>query len=150
VGDGRETIRAVATVTLDVGALEGLGPEALDRLAELVAARVAKRTASGRGDAERGGAPSRYLSADGVAKEAGVSRSFVYREIERGRLRAFKVGSRIRIEPEAVERWMESGRVRPRWASPMYEPVTRARGRAASGNFVDELDAIERQAGRAA
>ena len=48
VSDGREsTIRALATVTLDARALDELGPETIDRLAELVEARLVQRRAAG-------------------------------------------------------------------------------------------------------
>ena len=40
MGDGGESIRALATVTLDARALEELGPETIDRLADLVEARL--------------------------------------------------------------------------------------------------------------
>ena len=40
MGDGAESIRALATVTLDARALDELGPEMIDRLAELVEARL--------------------------------------------------------------------------------------------------------------
>ena len=45
-----ESIRALATVTLDARALEQLGPQTIDRLADLVAARLAERRA---GDEDR-------------------------------------------------------------------------------------------------
>ncbi len=136
MGDGE--IRALATVTLDVRSLDA---EAIDRLAELVEARIAGRRES---------PADRLLSVDAVAELTGLSRSLVYREIERGNLRAYKVGARLRIDPAAVASWKERCQVRPRSAPPIYEPVTQARRRGVSSVFVDELDAIERQAGRAA
>ena len=42
-----ESIRALATVTLDAGALDELGPRTIDRLADLVAERLAERRALG-------------------------------------------------------------------------------------------------------
>ncbi len=39
---------------------------------------------------------------------AGVSRSFVYREIEAGRLTSRKAGRRTLITHEAAHRWLES------------------------------------------
>jgi hypothetical protein len=74
----------------------------------------------------------------------------VYREIERGHLQAYKVGTRLRIEPAAVASRKERCQVRPRTAAPVYEPVMRGRRGGVSASFVDELNAIERQAGRAA
>ncbi|MGI8781802.1 MAG: helix-turn-helix domain-containing protein [Solirubrobacteraceae bacterium] len=136
MGDGE--IRALATVTLDVRSLDA---EAIDRLAELVEARIAGRRES---------PADRLLSVDAVAELTGLSRSLVYREIERGNLRAYKVGARLRIDPAAVASWKERCQVRPRSAPPIYEPVTQARRRGVSSVFVDKLDAIERQAGRAA
>ena len=73
----REPIRALATITLDAGVLEQLGPQAIDRLAELVEARIV--------DGRRGGGRrlgSGLLSVAAVAEDAGVSTSLVYREIE--------------------------------------------------------------------
>lgn len=141
MGDGGESIQALATVTLDARTLESLGPQTLDRLAELVAERMATSVPS----TSRG-----WVSADEVAKLAGLSRSLVYREIERGHLAAYKVGSRLRIELEAVAAWKERCRVRPRSEPPVYEPPVRGRRGGVSASFVDGLDAIERDAGRAA
>ena len=47
VGEARESIQALATVTLDARSLESLGPQTLDRLAELVEARLILRRAAG-------------------------------------------------------------------------------------------------------
>jgi excisionase family DNA binding protein len=141
MADGRESIQALATVTLDARTLESLGPQTLERLAELVAARMASRVP---------GVARRWVSVDEVAGLGGLSRSLVYREIERGHLAAYKVGSRLRIELEAVAAWKERCRVRPRSEPPVYEPAMRGRRGVASASFVDDLDAIEREAGRAA
>lgn len=139
MGDGAEPIRALATVTLDVRSLDA---RAIEQLAELVAERITGQPRESSAD--------RLLSVDAVAELAGCSRSLVYREIARGNLRAYKVGTRLRIEPAAVESWKARCQVRPRSGPPIYEPVTRARRGRVSSSFVDELDAIERQAGRAA
>jgi excisionase family DNA binding protein len=139
MGDGEEPIRALATVTLDVRSLDA---RAIEQLAELVAARIAGKRVESPAD--------RLLSVDAVAQLAGCSRALVYREIERGHLPAYKVGTRLRIEPAAVASWKERCQVRPRSAAPVYEPVVRGRRSGASASFVGELDAIERQAGRAA
>ena len=130
------SIRAV--VTLDVRSLD---PEAIERLAELVEARIAGR---------REASEEPPLSVEAVAELTGFSRSLVYREIERGHLRAYKVGTRIRIERAAFVAWKDGCQVRPRSEPPVYEPVMRPRRGGRSKSFVDELDAIERQAGRAA
>ena len=49
-----EQIRALATVTLDAKALDELGPQTMDRLADLVAAKLAERHAAGAGAAADG------------------------------------------------------------------------------------------------
>jgi excisionase family DNA binding protein len=133
-----DSIRALATVTLDVRSLDA---DSIERLAELVESRIAGR---------REWPADRLLSVDDVAELSGLSRSLVYREIERGHLPAYKVGARLRIEPAAVARWKERCQVRPRSLPPVYEPVTRPRRGSASSSFVAELDMIERDAGRAA
>ena len=106
MGDG-DAIRALATVTLD---LRSLDPEAIERLAELVEARITGR---------REWPADRLLSVDDVAELSGLSRSLVYREIERGHLPAYKVGARLRIEPSAMVRWKEHCQVRPRSLPPV-------------------------------
>ena len=88
------------------------------------------------------------LSPREVAALTGLSVSLIYREIERGNLAAYRVGSRLRVEPGAVVVWKERCRVRPRMEAPMYEPAPRSRGARCSEAFVDELAAIERGTGR--
>jgi excisionase family DNA binding protein len=144
MAERREPIRALATITLDAGVLEQLGPQAIDRLAELVEARILGRRRGGEGRLASG-----LLSVAAVAEDAGVSPSLVYREIERGQLAALRVGGRLRIEPEAVATWKERSRVRPRIEPPAYEPPMRGRRASPSGSFADALDAIEREAGAA-
>jgi excisionase family DNA binding protein len=85
-----------------------------------------------------------------VAAETGLSRSLIYREIERGNLSAYRIGARLRVEPEAVALWKERCRVRPRMEPPIYEPCPLPRARGSSSVFADELAAIERGGGRAA
>lgn len=138
-----EPIRALATIAVDVQTFEQLAPEALDRLAELVEARIREREA-------RGGGSSALLSVGEVAELAGLSRSLVYREIERGHLAAYRVGSRLRIEPGALADWKERCRLRPRGTAPEYEPVPRGGRRRSASGFSAQLDAIEADAGRAA
>jgi excisionase family DNA binding protein len=141
VGEAQDSIRALATVTLDARALEQLGPQTLDRLAELVEARLRTRRAAGE---------ESLLSVGGVAELTGLSRALIYREIERGHLLAYRVGRRLRIAPEAVAEWKRRCVVRPRSEPPAYEPVLR-RGRGpVSASFAAELDAIERDGGKAA
>jgi excisionase family DNA binding protein len=89
------------------------------------------------------------LSPAEVAAATGLSRSLIYREIERGTLAAYRVGARLRVEPDAVAQWKERCRVRPRAEPPMYEPVAnRSRVSERSSEFAERLAAIE--AGRAA
>ena len=90
---------------------------------------------------------SHDLSPGEVAVRTGLSRSLIYREIERGRLRAYKVGGRLRIEPEAVAEWERAHAVRPR-AVAKYEPRPRPLRGAESDSFAEELQAIRE--GRAA
>jgi excisionase family DNA binding protein len=90
---------------------------------------------------------SHDLSPGEVAVRTGLSRSLIYREIERGRLRAYKVGGRLRIEPEAVAEWKRAHAVRPRGVA-KYEPPPRPLRGTESGSFADELQAIRE--GRAA
>jgi excisionase family DNA binding protein len=85
-----------------------------------------------------------------VAAQTGLSRSVIYREIERGNLPAYRVGNRLRVEPEALARWKEHCRVRPRSEPPMYEALARSRRPHVASAFAEELAAIERHAGRAA
>jgi excisionase family DNA binding protein len=136
--NGEASIQALAKVMLDLNSLDAA---AIERLAELVAARIA---------GERESPAERLLSVGAVAELTGLSRSLVSREIERGRLPAYKVGTRLRIEPAAVEDWKARCQVRPRSEPPVYEPVMRGRRARGSSAFVAQLDAIERDAGRAA
>ncbi len=48
------------------------------------------------------------LSPDDVACRCGLSRKAVYRAIERGELQAFRLCSRLRIDPSAVDTWLEA------------------------------------------
>jgi excisionase family DNA binding protein len=56
------------------------------------------------------------LSPEDVARSCGLSRKAVYRAIERGELRAFRLCSRLRIEPGAVDAWFSSSVVTPHHA----------------------------------
>ena len=44
-----------------------------------------------------------------AARMAKVSRDTIYREIERGALRALHVGRLLRINPHDFRRWLEGG-----------------------------------------
>jgi excisionase family DNA binding protein len=97
-----EVISARATVTLDARALDELGPATIDRLADLVANRLAERRAAGE-------AP--FLNVAQAAEIAGVHPGTVRRAIQIGALEAAGyVGKRPRLRREEVDRWLqESG-----------------------------------------
>jgi excisionase family DNA binding protein len=102
VTDGRESIRAVATVTLDPRALDEVGPETIDRLADLVEARLMLRRAAG---------AEPLLSAAAAAELVGVSVDTVRRAIRAGALPAAGyVGSRPRVRRADVEAWVSRGK----------------------------------------
>lgn len=56
----------------------------------------------------------RLLAPDDVAAHCGLSRKAVYRAIERGELRAFRLCSRLRIRPDDVTAWLEASVVNRR------------------------------------
>jgi excisionase family DNA binding protein len=86
------------------------------------------------------------LSPADVAEATGLSRSLIYREIERGNLAAYRVGTRLRIEAEAVATWKARCRVRPRSEPPIYELLSaQGRGARQSSEFVEQLAAVETQ-----
>jgi hypothetical protein len=92
VGGERETIRAIATVTLDARAIEGLGPETIDRLADLVEARLVSRRAAG---------AEPLLTVMAAAELAGVHVETVRRAIRGGAIEvAGYVGTRPRMRRE--------------------------------------------------
>jgi excisionase family DNA binding protein len=67
------------------------------------------------------------LSPGQAADQTGLSRSLIYREIERGHLRAYKVGGRLRITPEALSDWKRLHAVVPR-AGPLLPARSRSTG----------------------
>jgi excisionase family DNA binding protein len=96
-----ESIRALATVTLDAKALDELGPQTLDRLADLVAKRLAAREAAGQ-------VP--LLTIADAAKVAQLSDSTVRKAIRLGELKvAGYVGKRARLRRADVEAWLADG-----------------------------------------
>lgn len=100
-----EQIRALATVTLDAQALDELGPRTIDRLADLVAERLAERRAAGE-------VP--LLSASEAAEVAGVHPETVRRAIRAGALAvAGYVGQRPRLRRADVEEWIAGDVLRP-------------------------------------
>jgi excisionase family DNA binding protein len=92
-------------------------------------------------------AVARDLSPREAAIQTGLSRTLIYREVERGHLRAYKVGGRLRITPEALLEWKRLHAVTVRSERPAYEPIARASDGTRSG-FADELRSI--RTGRAA
>jgi len=95
-----ESIRTVATVTL---ALDELGPQTIDRLAELVAQRLIEQRAAG---------AEPLLNTAEAAKAAGVHPETVRRAIKAGALRtAGYVGNRPRMRRADVDDWIAGGAV---------------------------------------
>lgn len=130
---GGETIRALATVTLDAQALDELGPKTLDRLADLVAQRLQERRAAGE-------AP--LLSAVEAARVARVHTETVRRAIRLGDLAvAGYVGQRPRLRREDVEAWVAAGRgpVPPSIGSRAVAPLRRAAPRRVLGDALRAL-----------
>jgi excisionase family DNA binding protein len=118
VADGRESIRALATVTLDARALEELGPETIDRLADLVEARLAARRAAGE---------ERLLTASAAAELVGVHTETVRRAIRTGAIEAAGyIGSSPRVRRAAVEAWVAGGQAaQPAASAPRVVPGRR-------------------------
>jgi excisionase family DNA binding protein len=83
------------------------------------------------------------LSPSQAADQTGLSRTLIYREIERGHLRAYRVGGRLRITPDALAEWKELHAVAPRAPKPSYEPeAATSRGASKRDSFAAELRAI--------
>lgn len=85
------------------------------------------------------------LSPRQAARQTGLSRTLIYREIERGHLRAYKVGGRLRITREALGEWKRLHAVAPRLPVPMYEPARSPRAGRSSDSFASELRAIRQE-----
>src|SRR5882757_7078276 len=93
-----ESIRTLATVTL---ALDELGPQTIDRLAELVAERLIAQRAAG---------AEPLLSTPEAAEAAGVHPETVRRAIKAGALRTVGyVGNRPRMRRADVDAWVAGG-----------------------------------------
>jgi excisionase family DNA binding protein len=120
VTDGGESIQALATVTLDARTLENLGPRTLDRLADLVEARLAQRRAAGE---------ERLLTAAAAAEVARVHTETMRRAIRLGEIEvAGYVGSRPRVRRAAVDAWVARGQGAGTTAAPRPRAVS-VRGR---------------------
>ena len=93
-----ESIRTLATVTL---ALDDLGPQTIDRLAELVAERLLEQRAAG---------AEPLLSTREAARVASVHPETVRRAIKAGALStAGYVGNRPRMRRADVDAWVAGG-----------------------------------------
>jgi excisionase family DNA binding protein len=85
----------------------------------------------------------RDLSPREAAEQTGLSRSLIYREIERGHLRAYKVGGRLRISVDALIDWKRLHAVVRGSTLATYEPLMPSSPR--SDDFRDELRAMRRE-----
>jgi excisionase family DNA binding protein len=102
MSDGAGSIRALATVTLDARALDELGLETIDRLADLVEARLAERRAAGE---------EVLLTPTAAAEIARVHPETMRRAIRSGAIEvAGYVGARARLRRSAVDAWVAGGR----------------------------------------
>ena len=102
MGDAVESIRGLATVTLDARVLDELGPETIDRLAELVEARLVQRRAAGE---------EALLTPTAAAEIAGVHPETMRRAIRSGAIDvAGYVGARARLQRAAVDAWVAGER----------------------------------------
>jgi excisionase family DNA binding protein len=96
-----ESIRTLATVTLDARALDELGPQTIDRLAQLVSERLI---------AQRAADAAPLLTTAEAARAAGVHPETARRAIKAGVLRtAGYVGNRPRMRREDVDTWVAGG-----------------------------------------
>lgn len=50
---------------------------------------------------------SNFYSPTSLASRLSLDRKTIYRAIERGELRAFKIGAALRIDPDDVSDWLE-------------------------------------------
>jgi excisionase family DNA binding protein len=136
VSDGGEPIRTLATVMLDARALDELGPETTDRLADLVEARLVQRRAAGE---------EVLLTPTAAAEIADVHPETMLRAIRSGAIEvAGYVGARARLRRAAVDAWVAGGR--------RLDPVVRAarvvahRGRGSRPRVLRDALDVERAA----
>jgi excisionase family DNA binding protein len=85
------------------------------------------------------------LSPRQAAKQTGLSRSLIYREIERGNLCAYKVGGRLRITQEALADWKRLHAVAAAPQVPPYEPGRGTRKVRGGDSFDSELRALREE-----
>lgn len=81
------------------------------------------------------------LSPHQAARRTGLSRTLIYREIERGHLSAYKVGGRLRITAQALEDWKRRHSVSPQ-SAPAYEPAGAAPPARVGDGFAAQLRSI--------
>jgi len=81
------------------------------------------------------------LSPRQAAQQTGLSRTLIYREIERGHLNAYKIGGRLRITREALTEWKRLHAVVARPPAPAYEPVGSRRPDTRTCRFTADLEA---------
>ena len=127
-------------MTLDAKALDELGPQTLDRLADLVAKRLAAREAAGQ-------VP--LLTIADAAKVAQLSDTTVRRAIRLGELEvAGYVGKRARLRRSDVEAWLADG-IPPANVGPpgAGSPPRRRAGASYSRVLGDALISIAQQGG---
>ena len=137
--DARSGILAAMSrrlLALDARALEELGPETIDRLAELVEARLVQRRAAGE---------EVLLTAAAAAEIVGVHAETVRRAIRSGAIEvAGYVGRSARVRRAAVDAWVADGR--------RLDPVVRAsrvaavRGRGTHARVLRDALGVERAA----
>jgi excisionase family DNA binding protein len=135
-----ESIRALATVTLDAKALDELGPQTLERLADLVAKRLAAREAAGQ-------VP--LLTIADAAKVAQLSDSTVRRAIRLGELKvAGYVGKRARLRRADIDAWLADGNSPANVRPPGTASPPRRRARASHSHVLgDALIALSQGGG---
>ena len=90
-----------------------------------------------------GDSAARDLSPSEASRLMGVSRSLVYRLVERGELRAYRLSNRLRIPRSSVEELRERNLVKPERA-PAYEPLMRSRTHLRNDTFASQLKAHRR------
>jgi excisionase family DNA binding protein len=93
-------------------------------------------------EADRPPAPATFLSADGCARRAMLSRTAIYRAIQSGELLAFRVRARLRVPEDEFSRWMTADPVSRTPSGPVHG--ISARRPAPAGSFRSVLRPVER------
>jgi excisionase family DNA binding protein len=92
----------------------------------------------GFGQQQRDG-EARDLSPREAAEQTGLSRTLIYREIERGYLRAYKVGGRLRISADDLVDWKRLHAVVPSSSVAPYEPAVAGSSSRTTAGFLADL-----------